>query len=471
MPRLVFARHKPAPISADTRDSPVAGAARLAWLLALLYALDRLLKLLAVDRFFRRPPPPAPATWPSVTLLCPITRSPNDLRRALEARARLVYPGPLRCLLICDAADAGSQAICRAVMAAHPGWGAELILARATEALQHPLPLARPPLDVSQRQGAPPSPAPPVPLSRVWERGAGGAGEISPLPLGEGLGVRALPPPASKVAKLAAALPQADGELLCFVDDDILLRPDALRLLAPYALQPGAGAAFGLACYTSWGTLAESLMSGFVNTNALFSYVPLTFLAEPFTITGHCYAITRARFDAVGGLEGMADRIDDDHELARRVARHGLRNVQSPLIYDVENRLAGLADYHAQIRRWMLIPRHTMLPGLGPRARGAMLLTTAGTLLPPLVALLALIGRRPAHLAALGLSFGAFLAAQAHIEQAYLRRPTPPWRRPLLAILAYLTPLHVALAALGGRTIRWRGQRLRFERDGRVTGL
>lgn len=383
---------------------------RLAWALALLYALDRALRLLALRRFFRRPPPPDPAPWPPVTLICPVTRSPNDLRRALEARARLDYPGEQRCLLVCDRADAASQATCRAVMAAHPGWGAELLLV------------------------------------------APDAGAV-----------------ASKVAKMRAALPRARGEVLCFVDDDVALRPDALRVLVPHATAPGAGAAFGLACYTAWGTLAESLMSGFVNTSALPGYVTLAALVEPFTITGHCFAMRREVFEAAGGLGGMERRFDDDHELARRVRRLGLRNVQTPLIYDVENRLATLGAYHGQLRRWVLMPRQGMLPDLGPRERGAMLLAGLGAMPPPLLALLALAARRPAPLAALGASVAAFAAASAVVERAYLRSPTPAARLPLLPALACATPLHVALAGLGGETIVWRGQRLRLERGGRFT--
>jgi ceramide glucosyltransferase len=380
---------------------------RLARALALLFLLDRLLRLAALARSFARPRPAPPAAWPSVTLICPLTRTPNDLRAALVARAHLHYPGPLRCLLVCDAADDATQALCRALMAEHPAWRAELILA---------------------------------------------APDAGPL--------------ASKIAKLRAALPRADGELLCFVDDDVSLRPDALRTLVPYALQPGAGAAFGLACYSAWGTLAESLMSGFVNTSALPGYVPLAFLVEPFTVTGHCFAILRARFEAVGGFEGMAGRIDDDHELARRVRRAGLRNVQTPLVYDVENRLATLGDYHAQLRRWMLLPRQAMLPALSRRERAAMALTGAGALLPPLQLLLALVVRRRAPLAALATSLGAFAACHALIERAYLGRPMPARRWPLLPFLACGTPVQLALASLGGETIRWRGQRLRVARGG-----
>ncbi|WP_129670430.1 glycosyltransferase [Candidatus Chloroploca sp. Khr17] len=381
---------------------------RVALGLGLLYLLDRLWKILAVVAFFRRPPPPVPAQWPSLTLLCPMTRSPNDLRSVLIARATLAYSGQHEWLLICDRADVATQAICAEVIAAHPAWSARIVL-------------------VAPDQGS---------------------------------------TMASKIAKLRTALPEAHGEILCFVDDDILLRPDALRILVPYVMQPATGAAFGLACYTRWQTLAESLMSGFVNTNALLSYVPVTYLVEPFTITGHCFALRREVFTAIGGLESMQKRIDDDHELARRVRRYGLRNVQTPLVYDVDNRLARLRDYHLQMRRWLIIPRQTMLPHLGRRERSAMLFGSLGNLLPPLLLVLALVTRRRVPWLSLGSSLGYVAATQALIEHAYLGRAMPLRQALLLPILNWLTPLYISLLSLGNNTIVWRGQRLRVQRGG-----
>jgi len=83
---------------------------RLAWALAALYALDRLIKLLAVHRFLRRPAPPAPAQRSGVSLLQPITRGAADLPGALACRAALRYDGHVQHILICDAGiveDAG----------------------------------------------------------------------------------------------------------------------------------------------------------------------------------------------------------------------------------------------------------------------------------------------------------------------------------------------------------------------------
>ena len=108
-------------------------------------------------------------------------------------------------------------------------------------------------------------------------------------------------------------------------------------------------------------------MSLFVNANALLSYLPLTYLTEPFTVTGHCFALRHATLTAIGGFGDDPDRIDDDHELARRVRAHGLRIMQTPLLYDVTNLLDSFSAYRVQMRRWFIFPRQAMLPYLRPR--------------------------------------------------------------------------------------------------------
>jgi ceramide glucosyltransferase len=387
-------------------------ADRLAVGMALLFAVDRLLKLAAVAHFFRRPPPAPPPEWPTVALLQPVSRSAHDLRATLATRAALRYPALVKHILICDAADDDSQAICQSFMAAHPDWAATLLLVASDDGLI-----------------------------------------------------------ASKIDKIMAALPHATADILCCVDDDIALRPDALRVLVSHLLQPGAGAVFGLACYTNWRTLPSSLLSGFVNANALLSYIPLSYLTAPFTITGHCFALRRDVFDTIGGFSGMAQRIDDDHELARRVRSHGLRCVQTPLIYDVDNYLESMASYRAQFKRWFVIPRETMVPWLTPREQAVSLLGSLGNLLLPLSGLLALGTRRRAAVGAFGASMALFAAVYAWCERAYSGRYTPLRRWPLLLVVALVTPLQVLSALLSDGKIEWRGQRLRVHRGGRFEVL
>lgn len=378
----------------------------------MLFCLDRLLKAAAVAHFFRQQPGAAPSGWPSVTILQPITRGVHDLAHNLIMRLQLDYPAPIQHLFICDEQDLASQAICQVVGSNYPQADIHMVI-------------------VATEQGA----------------------------------------LATKVEKLRAAIPRAIGEVVCFVDDDVAPRPTALRELIPYLEQAQAGAVFGLACYINWRTFWSSAMSSFVNANALLSYIPVTYLTEPFTITGHCFALRRTIFDAVGGLEDMAGRIDDDHELARRLRRHGLRCIQTRMIYDVDNDLPTLPAYLAQMRRWFVFPRLLMAPYLSRREQAVAALGSAGTLLPSLIALLALSSRSRDALRGLAIMFGVFAAVYLYGERRYLGRSAPMRRLITLVIAAVIAPLQIVWGLLAGDEVQWRGQRLRIQRGGVVEVL
>jgi ceramide glucosyltransferase len=386
----------------------------LSTLIALLYAIDRLLKLVAVADFFeRKVSPTPPAVWPSVSLIQPITHGAHDLANVLACRAALRYGGSVQHLLVCDRADVETRSRCDAWRAAHPELDITIHLAES----------------------------------------AGGV--------------------ASKVAKMQTALRHATGAVLGFVDDDVALRPGALAQLVTYLQLADTGAVFGLACYTNWRNVPSSLMSGFVNANALLSYIPLTYLTEPYTITGHLFALRRRDFDASGGLHGLAEaaRIDDDHELARRVRRAGLRCVQTPVIYDVHNDLATFSDYANQMRRWFIIPKQTMVPALTPYEQFVSLLGSAGNLLLPLLAFIAFVTRSRRALANLAGCTALFATVYAFSERHWLQRRTPLRRWPWVMAAAFLAPLQALAALAGDNAFTWRGVRYRLHRDGRLERL
>ena len=167
-----------------------------------LHPHDRVVKLgLVADFFARRRRPPEPASWPTVTILQPVTRGVAALRANLEARLQMDYPAHVQYILLCDVADTKLQAVCAAMVAAHPE--ADLRIVR-----------------VSGRDGY----------------GNGAEREDA-----EQMGA------ASKLEKLQVGLPYATGDVLCLMDDDVAPRHDALRRLVSYLMEPGVGASFGLA--------------------------------------------------------------------------------------------------------------------------------------------------------------------------------------------------------------------------------
>jgi ceramide glucosyltransferase len=383
---------------------------RLACVLAAIFVFDRLLKLLAVVSFFRRPRPAPPERWPTVTLLQPITRGASSLLDALRARARLVYPASIQHLLICDAQDMESQAIVAAYLDEFPELCAELILVEPENSM--PGAVAR------------------------------------------------------KLDKLQAALPRASGEVLCFVDDDVILRPDNLRVLVPYLFQPGVGLAFGLPCFTNWQTVWSSLISALINAHMLLSLASLTFLIDPIRINGHVFAFRREIFEHIGGFDGMERQIDDEFAIPQRLRAYNLRAMQTPSIYDIDNALDSARAYTRQFKRWFVMPRQAMMPSLTLRQKLIAALVSFTLPLPGIMALLALWARRRSAWLALIGSLGIFAGVYALCERRYLQRPMPLKRWLLLPVVALWTPLQIVWTMLRGDEVEWRGQRLLLRRDG-----
>ncbi len=385
-------------------------AATVAAFLTGVFVADRAVKAGLVARFFAKPTPMPPANgWPSIALIQPVTHGATRLEPNLQARAELDYPGVVRHIVVCDDRDTDSQAVCQTALP-----NAEWSLC-----------------------------APDLPGS----------------------------PTASKVAKMAAGVERlGDANVVCFVDDDIFLPPNALQtLVAPLYQDKPAGATFGLACQVSWATVWESLMSGFVNANALIGYVPLTFFTPPYTVTGHVFALRTTTFAQTGSMDGMARRFDDDHEIARRVRALGLPLAQTPLVYQVANALPSAKSYFGQMRRWFTMPKHAMVSFLTLREKAVSGVLSLGNMLPPTVLFIALYAPSKTTWLCVLVCFAAFAACYLFLEARYLPARTPIQGLLLLPVLVFLTPLHVLAALLlPGDRIVWRGQILHAKPGGEL---
>jgi hypothetical protein len=141
------------------------------------------------------------------------------------------------------------------------------------------------------------------------------------------------------------------------------------------------------------------------------------------------------------------------------------------MIYDVDNDLPTLSVYLAQMRRWFVFPRLLMVPYLSRRDRVVTALGSAGTLLPSLVALLALRSRSRHAVRGSAIVLGAFAAVYLYAERRYLGHTTPMRRLVVLVIAALIAPLQIVWGLLAGDEVQWRGQRLRIRRAGVIEVL
>lgn len=381
---------------------------RVAIGLSLLSIVDRIVKVGLITYFFTRRRPGDPASWPSVTILQPVTRGVDALRANLEARTQLDYPAHVQHILLCDAADADSQSICLEAAAAHPKLDLRIVCVE-----------------------------------------------------GDGAG------PAPKLTKLKVGFPHATGEVLCMMDDDVAPRPDGLRRLVTYLMKPGIGASFGLACFTNWGNLWSSMLSSYVNAYTLDNFVTWAYLCGAVRVVGQMACYWRRPFAAAGAFDGLEGYLDDDFVLAQRLRKAGLRPLQTPVVYDVNDPAKSARAYALKFKRWIVLPRQAMTPFMTPWQRiGAFLATPATILLPSVVGVIALVARRRAATYALAATLGAFAVAQGISQTRFMQRTTPPLRWPLVLYTALVTPVHAALTLLMSNEIEWRGQRLRVYHDG-----
>jgi ceramide glucosyltransferase len=369
---------------------------------------EKVWKHLMVVRFFRRPSPLLQRPPVRISILQPILSGDPLLPACLEQNLRLFCRYPREFLWLVDSDDPEGREICGRLMARYPEQDVRLIV---------------------------------------------------------------LPPPpdgcSPKMVKLLAGIPLARGDVLCVLDNDTALPEGGLETGLPYLDLPGIGLAFGLPYYASFGNLWSCLVAYFVNSHSLLTYVPYTYLAEPFTINGMFYLFRRDIYEAMGGFHGLEKWLADDFAVARHFRAHGFRLAQTPVRHPIRTHVRGLGAYLRLLHRWLVFPRETVMKSLPWRdlvvAYGLALLST----LAPLGFLTALALWPSWELAGLMLLYcGYHYLTFAHFNVAYLNRISP-WRWSwLVVVLQLLLPFHI-LAAVGSRQrVTWRGHVMQVERGG-----
>lgn len=377
-------------------------------LLGLLMLAERAWKHYQVIRFFGRKPPPPHDTPELVSILQPILSGDPTMPDCLEQNLRFQSRYPREYIWLVDDDDLAGQRICEQLIARHPDMHIRLLR---------------------------------------------------------------LPPPSEhqnpKMVKLIAGAEQATGDILCILDDDTMLPDRGLERCLPYLDQPGAGLVFGLPYYVNFSNRWSSLLSYFVDSHSLMTYIPYISVAEPFTINGMFYSLRRKVWTQVGGFEGLEQVLADDFAVAQRIRAHGYRLTQTPLCHGISTQVTSARHYLSLMQRWFIFPRESLLRHLGGRDR--LVLISLG-LLPaffPLLTLVALIARPGRRTATYALAyFGYRFAIFAHINHAYLH-DVAPWRQiwwvPLLEVAF---PIQLLAALLAPQRIVWRGHIIEAEAGG-----
>ena len=281
-----------------------------------------------------------------------------------------------------------------------------------------------------------------------------------------------LPPPpdgiSPKTFKLIAGLKKARGEVIAVLDDDTMLPDGGFEMCVPFLSQPGVGLAFGLPYYVNFSNVWSALVSCFVNSHSLLTYIPYTFLIEPMTINGMFYVVKRDILERAGGFAGLESAVCDDYAIARRFRAHNYRLAQTPLCHGITTQVQSFGHYLSLLKRWLVFPQISIMK-TAPLSELAVFYSMA--VLPPFFPLLVIGGvllwpSRYAILAAL-LYFGFNFYMMVQFNRHYLYRATPHGKMIGMFVIQLLLPFQIFGALLRPGQINWRGHTLHLTARGR----
>jgi ceramide glucosyltransferase len=259
-------------------------------------------------RALRRPEVrhPAPARYPSITVIRPVRGRDVDAERNFAAALETGYPGPVETIFVFD--DEGD-----------PGVAPARAAIRAHQSFHRP-------------------------------------GEARILFCGQ--------PPASRTGKLHAmivGMAEAQGELVAFGDSDT--RPDAqvLRVLVESLLaDPRHGSAFAPVVVVSrartLGDVGYQLMLNALYGPPVARVAALEGGVVPF-IMGQLMVFRREALDAIGGLASAEGQLVDDMFLGMQLTRAGFCNVMVRHPLPIINSGTSFHEFVQLVRRWMLLAR------------------------------------------------------------------------------------------------------------------
>lgn len=373
------------------------------------------LGLVVAGALRRRIAPPRLASPPALTILKPFDGLDPELERNFEAVVAVPWPAELQVLFCTDRRNQEGIEVARRIVARAarlPGVEAELLLSEPGE-------------------------EPPGASRKTWH--------------------------------LERALARACHPVLVLSDSTTRIDEAALRsAVATLAAEPAVGATW--VSYTvQRGRGLGTTLARIAFTATAFSFAVVDAVRArwggPPLLVGGLVAIRREALDAVGGFEAFGDYLTEDLPMAQALADAGWGIARAPGLVERCLDGEGIGAHFGRLRRW-----NVAMMAFGEPGRLHYPLAQAPLALSLLTLPLAIVGAPEdlstalvlqAVLVVSRLTWSAWILARAN------RRPPSLslfWGVPLNEVVM----LAAFVSALFARTQRWRDQRFRLLRGGRV---
>lgn len=165
------------------------------------------------------------------------------------------------------------------------------------------------------------------------------------------------PPPKNlnpKMWKLALGIKNVKTEFLAFLDDDTILPTNSLRKCA--AIADRGNLVTGLPLYSSHKNILSRLVSGFVNSSSIITYLPTSYFRISNTING-MFSVMRVSDITLNDFESIMSGTTDDYALAKIFKNKGLGIAQTIVTHPIITTISSFRHYNSLMKRWMVFAR------------------------------------------------------------------------------------------------------------------
>jgi ceramide glucosyltransferase len=273
--------------------------AALGWAFAGLSVAGGLYALLAavlVGRCMARAPASV-TTFPTVTVLKPLSGAPPGLEAALESFCTQDYPAAVQIVLGVQDAGDPAAAIARRLRLSHPEAEITVVINEMEHGQNH------------------------------------------------------------KVSNLINMTPRAQGEILVLSDADIVVAPDYLRRIIAELLAPGVGAVTclyrGRALAGAWSRLSAMAID--------YHFLPSAIVGVDLGLAHPCFgstiALSARRLEEIGSFAAFADHLADDYQIGAAIRAAGLKLAIPPMVVTHGCDEASFAEYLDHHVRWAVTVR------------------------------------------------------------------------------------------------------------------